>query len=153
MAHQYDVIVIGTGPAGGTIAAGCRKAGLSVAVVESKGYGGTCPLRGCNPKKVLVGAAEVINRSSEMQGKGVAHGSQIKWPELIRFKRSFTEPVSMSKEKALNEMGIDTYSGKARFTGKTEITVGDESLPPPTSSSPPAPIPAPCPSPAATSWS
>jgi len=90
MGHQYDVIVIGSGPAGGTVAAGCRKSDLRVAVVESNGYGGTCPLRGCNPKKVLVGAAEVINRSSEMQGKGIAHGSRVDWPDLIRFKRTFT---------------------------------------------------------------
>lgn len=77
MTHQYDVIVIGSGPAGGTVAAGCHKADLRVTVVESQGYGGTCPLLGCNPKKVLVGASQVINRSSGMQGKGVAHVSRI----------------------------------------------------------------------------
>lgn len=128
MANPYDVIVIGSGPAGGVAAAGCRKAGLRVAVVEHRGYGGTCPLRGCNPKKVLVGAAEAINRSADLQGKGIAHDSRITWSELIRFKRTFTEPVSPAKEKALNERGIDTFSGQARFTGKTEITVGDQIL-------------------------
>jgi len=128
MANQYDVIVIGSGPAGGLVAAGCQKAGLRVAVVEHRGYGGTCPLRGCNPKKVLVSAAEAINRSADLQGKGIAHDSRIAWPELIRFKRTFTEPVSPAKEKALNERGIDTYSGRARFTGKTEVSVGDQVL-------------------------
>jgi glutathione reductase (NADPH) len=128
MANQYDVIVIGSGPAGGTVAAGCRKAGLRVAVIEDRGYGGTCPLRGCNPKKVLVGAAEAVNRSADLQGKGIAHGSRIAWPELIRFKRSFTEPVSAAKERSFHEIGIDTFSGQARFTGKRRITVNDRTL-------------------------
>lgn len=128
MAEQYDVIVIGSGPAGGVVAAGCRKAGLRVAVIEYQGYGGTCPLRGCNPKKVLVGAAETIDRSAGLRGKGIAHASRIDWPDLIRFKRTFTDPVSAAKERALHERGIDTYPGKARFRSQRQITVDGQTL-------------------------
>jgi hypothetical protein len=61
--------------------------------------GGTCALRGCDPKKVLVGAAEAIDWIHRMKGKGIqAENLQIDWPELMRFKRSFTEPVPERRE-------------------------------------------------------
>ncbi len=58
---KFDLIVIGTGAAGSTAAYKCRKAGWEVAIIDSRPFGGTCALRGCDPKKVLVGAAELID--------------------------------------------------------------------------------------------
>jgi len=56
---DFDLIVVGTG-SGGSVAVGkCVKAGWKVAQVDEKPFGGTCALRGCDPKKVLVGAAEI----------------------------------------------------------------------------------------------
>ncbi len=57
---RYDVIVIGTGTAASAVAPPCRKAGRTVAIIDSRPFGGTCAVRGCDPKKVLVGAAEAI---------------------------------------------------------------------------------------------
>lgn len=57
MPKKFDLVVIGTGSAATTAAFKCRAAGWSVAVVDSRPFGGTCALRGCDPKKVLVGAA------------------------------------------------------------------------------------------------
>jgi pyruvate/2-oxoglutarate dehydrogenase complex dihydrolipoamide dehydrogenase (E3) component len=54
--RQFDLVVIGTGTAAGVVAHKCRRAGWSVAVIDSRPFGGTCALRGCDPKKVLVGA-------------------------------------------------------------------------------------------------
>ena len=51
MRKSFDVVVIGTGEAGAAAALGCRAAGQSVAVVDSLPYGGTCGLRGCDPKR------------------------------------------------------------------------------------------------------
>ncbi|MFW6324014.1 MAG: FAD-dependent oxidoreductase, partial [Desulfovibrionales bacterium] len=53
MAHTYDLVVIGTGVAGGTAARAARRQGKTVAVADRGPFGGTCPLRGCEPKKVL----------------------------------------------------------------------------------------------------
>ena len=72
MPKKFDVVVIGTGTAASTAASGCRAAGWQVAVVDSRLFGGTCALRGCDPKKVLVGACEVIDWTRRMNGKGVA---------------------------------------------------------------------------------
>ncbi len=72
MAKNFDLIAIGTGSAASAAAYKCRAAGWSVAVVDSRPFGGTCALRGCDPKKVLVGAAELIDWNQRMSGKGLA---------------------------------------------------------------------------------
>ena len=64
-------MVIGTGVAASTVAHKCRSAGWKVAVIDSRPFGGTCALRGCDPKKVLVGAAEVIDMIKTLKGKGI----------------------------------------------------------------------------------
>src|ERR1700746_1591742 len=68
---KFDVIAIGTGTAATAIAHRCHAAGWQVAVVDSRPFGGTCALRGCDPKKVLVGAADVVDWVSRMNGNGV----------------------------------------------------------------------------------
>ena len=59
MAKSFDLVVIGTGAAAAGVASRCKSAGWKVAIVDNLPYGGTCQLRGCDPKKVLVGAAEI----------------------------------------------------------------------------------------------
>ena len=76
MAKNYDLVVIGTGTAASVAASRCRSAGWRVAVIDHLPFGGTCALRGCDPKKVLVGAAEAVDHARRMRGKGVAGASQ-----------------------------------------------------------------------------
>jgi glutathione reductase (NADPH) len=57
MRKQFDLIVIGTGSAASTVAHECRAAGWDVAIIDSRPFGGTCALRGCDPKKVLLGCS------------------------------------------------------------------------------------------------
>jgi glutathione reductase (NADPH) len=129
MTRQFDLIVIGTGSAASTVALHCREAGWRVAIVDSRPFGGTCALRGCDPKKVLVGAAEAVDWARRMQGKGIqATKLQIDWSELMRFKRSFTEPAPQRREDEFAKAGITGFHGQARFTGRTAIEVGDETL-------------------------
>jgi glutathione reductase (NADPH) len=128
MTKNFDLIVIGTGAAGASAAFGCRSAGWNVAIVDSRPFGGTCALRGCDPKKVLVGATEVTERSRQMAGKGVSDGVKIDWPALMRFKRTFTQPVPADREQQFSEAGIAVFHGRARFIDKTTIQVGDDTL-------------------------
>jgi glutathione reductase (NADPH) len=72
-------------------------------VIDSLPLGGTCALRGCDPKKVLVGAAEVVDWSRRAAAAGVAGGLNIDWPALMRFKRTFTDPVPEQRERGLHE--------------------------------------------------
>lgn len=129
MARIYDLLVVGTGTAASVAASRCRSAGWTVAIIDHRPFGGTCALRGCDPKKVLVGAAETADQPRRLRGKGIApRDLGIDWPELMAFKRSFTEPVPESKENSFAEKGIDSFHGWARFTGPTTMAVGDEPL-------------------------
>jgi len=126
---KFDLIVIGTGTAATTVAFKCRSAGWEVAIVDFRPFGGTCALRGCDPKKVLVGAGELIDWVRRMQGRGVyAPDVRVEWPELMRFKRSFTDPVPGHQEQRLAEVGIYVFHGRASFVGPTSVGVGTDIL-------------------------
>src|SRR6202171_1358989 len=129
MTRTFDVIAIGTGSAASAVASRCREAGWLVAIVDSRPFGGTCALRGCDPKKVLVGAAEAVDGTRRMKEKGIqAAKLQIDWLELMRFKRSFTEPVPKRREEGFAKAGIAAFHGRARFAGPTTVQVGEETL-------------------------
>ena len=129
MTKNYDLVVIGTGSAGSTAAWRLRKAGWSVAIVDNRPFGGTCALRGCDPKKVLVGAADLIAWSERMRENKVVKGkAEIDWEELMKFKRTFTDPHPKNSEKGFVESGIEPFHGTARFTDKNTIAVGEDTL-------------------------
>jgi glutathione reductase (NADPH) len=129
MTRKFDLIAIGTGSAASAVASRCREAGWQVAIVDSRPFGGTCALRGCDPKKVLVGAAESVDWTRRMKGKGIqAAKHQIDWLELMRFKRSFTEPVPKRREDGFAKAGIAAFHGRARFAAQTTVRVGEETL-------------------------
>ena len=128
MTNKYDVVVIGSGVAGGEVARTCRSEGRRVALVEFGPFGGTCPLRGCNPKKVLVGASEIVARSSGLAGNGIHEKSEISWRDLMRFKRTFTEPVSSEVKESLSAAGIDLALGTARFVDENAMEVDGKTL-------------------------
>jgi glutathione reductase (NADPH) len=67
----YDVVVIGTGTAAQVAAGRLRSAGRSVAIVDNRPFGGTCALRGCDPKKMLVSGAEAVDLGRRMHQRGV----------------------------------------------------------------------------------
>ncbi len=129
MTRKFDLVVIGTGSAASTVAHECGSAGWEVAIVDSRPFGGTCALRGCDPKKVLVGAAEVVDWVRRMSGRGVRPDeARIVWAELMRFKRSFTDPVPKSQEQSFAKAGIAAFHGRARFVGSTVVEVGADVL-------------------------
>jgi glutathione reductase (NADPH) len=129
MPAQFDMVALGTGSAAAAAAYKCRAAGWSVAVVDSRPFGGTCALRGCDPKKVLVGAADLVDWSRRMQGKGVsAPRLSIDWPALMRFKRTFTGPVPERREQGFRRAGIVPFHGRARFVDGHTVQVGGDAL-------------------------
>lgn len=127
--RSYDLAVIGSGTAANVTAFNCRKAGWSVAVVDHRPFGGTCALRGCDPKKMLIAATEVIDGFERMGAIGTVQGEvHVDWAALQRHKRSFTDPVPEKRERAYTRHGIDAYHGRARFGGPNTIVVGDATL-------------------------
>ena len=129
MATTVDVIVIGTGSAAQAVAYKCREAGWNVAIVDSRPFGGTCQLRGCDPKKVLVGVSDLVDWSRRMQGMGVsAPALSIDWAAMIRFKRTFTDPAPEENAQAFTQAGILARHGRAHFVDRTSVEVEGETL-------------------------
>jgi len=63
--ESFDLVVIGAGTAATSTANRCASSGWSVAVVDELPYGGTCALRGCDPKKMLRRGAEIVARQRD----------------------------------------------------------------------------------------
>lgn len=129
MAKNYDLIVIGTGTAAQVASNRLAAAGWNVAVTDYRPFGGTCALRGCDPKKMLIAGAEVLDGIRRMTDHGVlGKDARIDWHELMAFKRTFTGPVPAKQEKGFKQKGIDAYHAAARFTGinALELDGGDK---------------------------
>lgn len=124
----FDLIVIGTGSAGATVAQKAREAGKTVAIIDKLPFGGTCSQRGCDPKKVLVGAAEIIARSEQLIGKGISTQPVIDWPELMTFKKTFTDPVPEKTNEKFADLGIQSFHGVASFSSANTVRVGNDEL-------------------------
>lgn len=128
MANRYDVIVLGAGNAGFAPAGIAKAAGKSVLVVESWDFGGTCPIRGCVPKKVLVAAGETLHHVLDAaEHKIDANLNSVDWSALIDRKETFIEGVPKMFEDSLSGREIDTVHGAAKFTGDHTIEVNGES--------------------------
>lgn len=130
MENEYDIIIIGTGTAGRTLAGRAKSSGLKFAIIDSREYGGTCPLRGCDPKKVLAGVSEATDWNNRLIGKGAGTEKPllVYWPSLIEFKRTFTEGYPREAEKMFADMGIDMYRGRAHFENENTVLVGKDKL-------------------------
>ncbi|ESR24619.1 dihydrolipoyl dehydrogenase family protein [Lutibaculum baratangense] len=128
MTREFDLVVIGTGTAARVVATRMRDAGWSVAVADAKPFGGTCALRGCDPKKMLVGGTDAVDHARRMRGLGVKGEAAVDWSELVAFKRGFTEPVPGKQETLYADRGIETFRGHARFAAPDAVEVDGTTL-------------------------
>jgi glutathione reductase (NADPH) len=120
----YDLMVIGAGMAGMVAAKKAAAQGWRVAIVDSLPYGGTCALRGCDPKKILRRGAEIIDSAWLMKGKGIdSAGLALNWSDLMTHKHGFTDPIPQAIKSGLDRDGVDTLHGHARFLGKDQIDI------------------------------
>ncbi|MBS5821037.1 MAG: FAD-dependent oxidoreductase, partial [Enterococcus gilvus] len=126
--ENYEVIVIGSGPAGNTAAYALKEQGKKVAIVESDLWGGTCPNRGCDPKKMLMSGVEAQKRIETMIGKGFEQTPKIVWEDLMTFKRSYTDSVPQNTKEGLDSAEITRYQGQASFIDAHKIIVDDQTL-------------------------
>lgn len=128
MARRFDFVAIGSGTAAQVAVHRMTKAGKSCAVMDYRPYGGTCALRGCDPKKMLVSAEEVLAAFSRMQGHGVDGDIAINWSDLQAFKRSFTDPVPEKQQARYDRADIATFHGQARFNAPQALEVDGERI-------------------------
>lgn len=120
------MFVIGSGMAGMTVANRCAASGLKVGITDELPYGGTCALRGCDPKKVIIGATEVRDFAERLKGKGIDTVPEIKWEDIMAFKQSFVDAMPPKIEKGYKHKDIDTYHTSAKFLSRNSLQVGPE---------------------------
>jgi glutathione reductase (NADPH) len=129
MLDSYDLVVLGAGNAGLAAANAVRAAGHRVLVVEARDVGGTCPLRGCVPKKVLVAAAETLDVIARAPDKGIDVGPvKVDWGRVIDRKESILAGTSEGIEADLAVHGVDLAKGHARFTGPGSVAIGERAV-------------------------
>lgn len=127
--HHYDLVVVGAGMAGVGAAGKCAARGWSVAIVDRLPYGGTCALRGCDPKKILRRGAEIVDAARLLDGHGVdAGGLAVDWPALMARKQEFTDRTSAGLEAGLVDKGVETLHGDARFVSGGVLEVDGVAL-------------------------
>jgi glutathione reductase (NADPH) len=128
MTDTFDLIVIGAGTGGNGVARMAAGAGWRVASVDSLPFGGTCALRGCDPKKMLIAVSEGVEWASNMEGKGLEARARVHWSDMMAFKRTFTEAMPRRIERGLEKLGVTTLHGRARFTGPDRIELSGQVL-------------------------
>ena len=127
MTRHSDLLVLGTGNAGMAAAGVAQRAGKSVTLVESGDVGGTCAIRGCVPKKVLVAAAANLDAIARASDHAISVGEvKLDWPSLIKRERTFVEGVPEMFRASITNRGMALVSGKAVFTGPNAIDVEGE---------------------------
>ena len=121
---SYDVIFIGGGPAGYVGAIRSAQLGMSVAVVEREGLGGTCVLWGCIPAKALLESASIATKVSHAKDFGVTVGD-VKLDYGVAMKRSRAVSTQNSKgvEFLFKKNKITWIKGTGRIAGKNAVSV------------------------------
>lgn len=119
----FDVFVIGSGVAGRYVARTCAKAGLQVAIADNREYGGTCANRGCDPKKIILEPTELLQRATNLKGKGIAKLPELHWKENQKFKKTFTDKVPAGTEGNLKDLGITLYHQSPNFLDTNTLSV------------------------------
>ena len=120
---HYNVFVIGSGIAGQTAAEICAKNGLSVAIADKQAFGGTCAIRGCDPKKVLLQFADLMQKTEQLKGLGIEKVPEISWKHIQKFQKQFTKKVPKHTEEDLTSLNIDLYHQSPKFISENEIEV------------------------------
>ena len=125
---QYDVILIGTGQATGTMLPAFLKMGKSVATVEKDRVGGTCVNWGCTPTKTLVAGARAAHMVRRAGDFGIEVSDyRVDFPAAMERQNRNRERSNAQFQKWLEET-TDFYQGEASFVSEHEVRVGDDTI-------------------------
>jgi pyruvate/2-oxoglutarate dehydrogenase complex dihydrolipoamide dehydrogenase (E3) component len=126
----FDLVVIGAGAAGGTVASAAAERGYSVALVEEGQVGGTCLNVGCDPTKTLVRSAEVAHLARTASRFGLAIGEvRVDWPAVRARVAEVIDTIRGGDgERNLREQGIELIKEHGRFVDPNTVVAGDHRL-------------------------
>ncbi len=123
MAEQFDIVIIGGGNAGFGVSAIAHDAGKSIAFIEELDFGGTCPNRGCTPKKVFVAAAHSLHEIERAHLHGIEVGkAKLDWGKMLARKNEMIGFIPNAMKGVAEKRGT-VFQGSARFIGPNTIDV------------------------------
>jgi dihydrolipoamide dehydrogenase len=124
---SYDVIVIGSGPAGYVCAIRCAQLGLKAAVVERQFVGGVCLNVGCIPSKALIAAGKTFKKIREAEVMGIGAGEPtLDVKKLVTWKESVVGKLTGGVSGLLKNHKIDLLEGDARLPARGVVEVTDK---------------------------
>ena len=127
--EPFDVVILGGGNAGIGVTGPARRAGLSVAMIEARDLGGTCPNRGCTPKKILVAAGHALYEIERARVHHIAVATpKLDWAALIAREKTMVEDIPDNLARAMERRHVEVITGAAAFAGPDTICVGDRLL-------------------------
>ena len=128
-AEPFDVVILGGGNAGIGVTGPVRRAGMSVAMIEARDLGGTCPNRGCTPKKVLVAAGHALHEIEQASVHRIAVGKpRLDWAALIDREKDMIKDIPENLARAMARRNVEVIKGHAAFASPNTIRVGDRTL-------------------------
>jgi glutathione reductase (NADPH) len=128
-AETFDVVILGGGNAGIGVTGPVRRSGMSVAMIESHDLGGTCPNRGCTPKKVLVAAGHALHEIERAAVHHIAVGKpKLDWAALIDREKDMIKDIPANLARSMAHRNVEVIRGHAVFVGPNVIRVGERRL-------------------------
>src|SRR6186713_2014750 len=122
---DVDLFVIGGGSGGVRAARVAAEHGAKVAVAEADRWGGTCVIRGCVPKKLLVYASEVSRAIADARGHGwTIEAARHDWSALIAAKDKEIARLSNAYAGRLNKAGAEVINGRAVLVDPHTVQIG-----------------------------
>ncbi|OJV86650.1 MAG: dihydrolipoyl dehydrogenase [Bacteroidia bacterium 44-10] len=128
---NYNVVVIGGGPAGYVAAIKAAQLGARVAIVEKGEFGGTCLNVGCIPTKAYLKNAEIIEHIREASSRGILiDSSQIKvdMEKVQEFKNGVVKKLTSGVVALLKSNGVDIYQGVGKINKNKDVVVNDSQI-------------------------
>ncbi len=127
--YDYDLITIGAGSGGVRASRRAAATGARVAIVENLRFGGTCVMRGCVPKKLLVYASHFADDFEDSGGYGwEAVDPGFDWPALIKAKNKELDRLEAVYHRILGEAGVEEVFATARLADAYTVEVDGKAL-------------------------